>query len=138
MPNWIMTAKSDETKPGLFVDLSLLEWRLFIVLQWQINNGKRVEITNSELVEFTGMDRDQLRHTRAKLMVVRKLIRATRANLQGTSYIYEEAMGADGQTVTGKPLRKNVITGHRRKSKEPDETKEIATSEQNGTRPVDT
>jgi hypothetical protein len=138
MPNSIMTDSSDVTKPGFFADLSLLEWRLLLVLQWQVNNGKRVKITNQELMDFTKMDRDDLRRTRSKLTEDRRLFKATKVDKKGTVYFYEEAIGANGLTATGKPVKKNVTTGHRRKSKEPDDTEEKVASEPNGTQPVDT
>jgi hypothetical protein len=124
MPNHIMTDSTDETKPGLFSDLSLLEWRLLMVMQWQCNNGKRVEITNQELMDFTKLSRDQLRQTRAKLTEDRRLFKATKVNKQGTSYIYEEATGANGLTATGKPEKRNDVPGHRRKRQEPDDIEE--------------
>jgi hypothetical protein len=138
MPNHIMTDSSDVTKPGFFADLSLLEWRLLLVLQWQTNNGKRVEITNRELMDFAKMSRDQLRQTRAKLTEDRKLFKATKVNKHGTSYAYEEAIGANGLTATGKHTKNNDTTGHRRKSKEPDDTEEKDVSEPKMPRPANT
>jgi hypothetical protein len=131
-PNHVMTNPLDQTKPGLFADLSLLEWRLLIVLQWQCNNGKRVEITNQELMDFTKMNRNDLRLTRTKLMENRRLIKATRVNRQGTSYIYEEAPGEDGLPVTGKPIKRNDVPGQWRKQQVPDDTEEGVGNEPKG------